>query len=123
MLTLSPFFLAEVEYFLKADHWLSPHYRFYTREMRIRAYAQLLESYRSLTIASMAESFGVTEEFIDKELSRFIANGRLNCVIDKVDGIVETNRPDAKNAQYQSAIKQGDALLNRIQKLSRVMNV
>jgi 26S proteasome regulatory subunit N7 len=52
-----------------------------------------------------------------------IASGRLNAVIDKVGGIIETNRPDAKNAQYQDAIKQGDLLLNRIQKLSRVINV
>lgn len=36
-----------------------------------------------------------------RELSRFIYGGRLNCVIDKVAGIVETNRPDTKNAQYQ----------------------
>merc|ERR1712142_1291784 len=43
--------------------------------------------------------------------------------IDKVNGIVETNRPDSKNQQYQNAIKQGDLLLNRIQKLSRVINI
>jgi 26S proteasome regulatory subunit N7 len=40
-----------------------------------------------------------------------------------VAGVVETNRPDAKNALYQDAIKQGDQLLNRVQKLSRVINV
>lgn len=57
------------------------------------------------------------------ELSTFIAAGRLNCKIDKVAGILETNRPDAKNALYQSTIKQGDLLLNRIQKLSRVIDV
>ena len=124
-LEYKPFFqaLAEIETFLKNDRWLHPHYRYYTREMRIKAYAQLLESYRSLTISSMAESFGVTEAFIDAELARFIASGRHNCVIDKVAGIVETNRPDAKNSQYQNTIKQGDILLNRIQKLSKVMNV
>ena len=43
--------------------------------------------------------------------------------IDKVRGIVITNRPDSKNAQYQSTIKQGDILLNRVQKLSRVINI
>ncbi|KAG0226054.1 26S proteasome non-ATPase regulatory subunit 6 [Actinomortierella wolfii] len=102
---------------------LYPHYRFYVREMRIRGYAQLLESYRSLTIQNMAQAFGVSEEFIDRDVSKFIAAGRLNCVIDKVNGIIETNRPDAKNAQYQQTIKQGDILLNRIQKLSRVINV
>ena len=36
-----------------------------------------------------------------RELSRFIAAGRLHCKIDKVKGIVETNRPDSKNWQYQ----------------------
>jgi len=56
-------------------------------------------------------------------LAGFIASGRVNAVIDKVGGIVETNRPDAKNAQYQAAIKQGDILLNKIQRLSRVINV
>ena len=54
---------------------------------------------------------------------RFIAAGRLHAKIDKVNGIVETNRPDSKNQQYQNAIKQGDLLLNRIQKLSRVINI
>ncbi|KAJ3196247.1 26S proteasome non-ATPase regulatory subunit 6 [Irineochytrium annulatum] len=115
--------LAAIEQQLKLDRIFYLHYRFFVREMRIIAYAQLLESYRSLAIESMANSFGVTEEFIDSDLSQLIAAGRLNAVIDKVGGIVETNRPDAKNAQYQASIKQGDILLNRIQKLSRVISV
>ncbi|CAH3151120.1 unnamed protein product, partial [Porites lobata] len=92
---------AQVEDFLKQDRLLYPHCRYYIREMRIHAYTQLLESYRSLTLQYMANAFGVSEEFIDKELSRFIAAGRLNCKIDKVGGVVETNRPDHKNWQYQ----------------------
>lgn len=51
---------------LKFDRFLSPHYRYFTREMRIIAYTQLLESYRSLTLDYMANSFGVTNEFIDQ---------------------------------------------------------
>ncbi|PVU97626.1 hypothetical protein BB561_000462 [Smittium simulii] len=111
------------ENYLKTNRYLMHHTRYFTREMRIKSYSQLLQSYRSLTLTSMASSFGVSEEYIDRELSRFIANGRLHCVIDKVSGIVETNRPDQKNAQYQATIKQGDLLLNRIQKLSRVINI
>ena len=68
-------------------------------------------------------AFGVSEPFLDAELSRYIATGRLHAKIDKVGGVVETNRPDAKNTLYQDAIKKGDQLLNRIQKLSRVINV
>ncbi|KAF1800049.1 26S proteasome subunit RPN7-domain-containing protein [Mucor lusitanicus] len=108
---------------LRTSRYLLPHMRYYIREMRIQAYAQLLESYRSLTVTSMAQAFGMSEEYIDKDLYKFIAAGRLNCVIDKVNGIIETNRPDAKNAQYQAVIKQGDLLLNRVQKLSRVIDV
>ncbi|KAF5392143.1 hypothetical protein D9757_001408 [Collybiopsis confluens] len=45
---------------------LFPHARFYVREMRILAYAQLLESYRSLTLESLAQAFGVSVEFVDR---------------------------------------------------------
>jgi 26S proteasome regulatory subunit N7 len=56
-----------------------------------------------------------------RDLSRFIASGRVPCKIDKVKGVIESNRPDAKNAQYQDVIRKGDLLLNRIQKLARVI--
>jgi len=115
--------LAAITENVKKDRYLATHVRYYCREMRIKAYSQLLESYSSVKLSSMAEAFSVTVDFIDHELSRFIAAGRIHCKIDKVGGIVETTRPDAKNAQYQATIKQGDLLLNRIQKLSRVINL
>merc|ERR1712093_283348 len=114
--------LAEVEeHHLNTSRVLSLHSRYYTRELRIKAYAQLLESYRSVTLKSLADAFGVSESFIEGDLARFISAGRLNCSIDKVNGIVETNRPDLKNARYEQTIKQGDILLNSLQKLSRVI--
>ena len=57
---------ARVEQVMQYDRYLSAHYRFYTREMRILAYSQLLESYRSLTLEYMAKAFGVTTHFIDQ---------------------------------------------------------
>ena len=51
---------------MKYDRFLSPHYRYYVREMRIQAYSQLLESYRSLTLDYMATAFGVTKGFVDQ---------------------------------------------------------
>jgi len=91
--------------------------------MRVQAYKQYLQSYRSVQLKSVANAFGVTVEYIDSELSRFISIGRLDCKIDAVGGIVETIRPDTKNASYHNTIKQGDLLLNRIQKLSRVIHL
>ncbi len=71
----------------------------------------------------MAQAFGVTTAFIDKDLSAFVAGKRLACKIDKVGGFVETVRPDTKNVQYQQVIKQGDVLLTRVQKLSQYLKV
>ncbi|KAL4427712.1 hypothetical protein ABPG75_001801 [Micractinium tetrahymenae] len=108
---------------IRADAYLHPHFRYYMREARAAAYAQFLESYKSVTLASMAATFGVSPDFLDGELADFIVAGRLPAKIDKVAGMVETNRPDAKNALYQQAIKQGDLLLNRVQKLSKVIDI
>lgn len=57
---------AAVERRMREDYLLYPHYRYYVREMRILAYSQLLESYRSLTLHYMAESFGVSTAFVDQ---------------------------------------------------------
>ncbi|KAD4889064.1 hypothetical protein E3N88_21137 [Mikania micrantha] len=108
---------------MKLDCYLYPHFRYYMREIRTVVYSQFLESYKSVNIEAMAKAFGVTVDFIDLEISRFIAAGKLHCKIDKVAGVLETNRPDANKALYQATIKQGDFLLNMIQKLSRVIDL
>ena len=108
---------------LKADRYFAQHVHYYYREVRVLAYTQFLESYRSVSLASMAASFGVSAAFLDAELAAFISMGRLSCSIDKVGAIVSSTRPDTKNAQYQATIKQGDLLLNRVQRLSRVVNL
>lgn len=59
--------LAELESnFLLTSKLLSPHARYYVRELRIKAYRQLLESYRSVTLERVARTFGVTVEWVDK---------------------------------------------------------
>ncbi len=58
--------LAGLEPALKSDWLLAPHSTFIIKEMRIRAYSQLLESYSSLALSTMAQSFGVSIDFIDK---------------------------------------------------------
>eukprot|EP01087_Luapelamoeba_hula_P006064 TRINITY_DN1620_c3_g1_i1.p1 TRINITY_DN1620_c3_g1~~TRINITY_DN1620_c3_g1_i1.p1 ORF type:complete len:344 (-),score=83.72 TRINITY_DN1620_c3_g1_i1:27-1058(-) len=115
--------LADITDQLAQDRFMASHARYFCREMRIVAYSQMLDSYSSVRLDSMARDFGVSSDFLDRELSRFIATGRLHCKIDKVGGIVETTRPDSKNAQYQAIIKQGDLLLNRVSKLARVIDL
>jgi 26S proteasome regulatory subunit N7 len=71
----------------------------------------------------MAHSFGVSVAFLDKELSRFISAGRINAKIDAILGVIETTRADVQTANYTSVIKQGDALLNKMQRLARVISL
>jgi len=108
---------------LRCDIYLRPHLRYYMREVRLVAYSQFLESYKSVTLESMAAAFDVGVPFLDQEVSDLIVAGRLGAQIDKVAGIIESKRPDVKNQMYQDAIKKGDQLLSHIQKLSRVIDV
>lgn len=110
------YLLETYDQLLLTNKYLLTHANFFMREMRCKAYAQLLESYKSLSLKSMARNFNVSEEFLDEDLCKFIPNGKLNCTIDKVNGIIETNRPDNKNSQYHRLIKQGDSLLTKLQK-------
>jgi 26S proteasome regulatory subunit N7 len=113
----------EIAEILKNDFYLSEHAHYYTKEMRLVAYKQYLESFKSVTIENMASAFGVSGEFIDKELSTFIYNGKLNCKIDKVSGVIESNRPNRKAELFGNTVKLGDALLNRVQKLARGLDI
>ena len=115
--------MTEVEEVLLNDRYLQPHAAFWMREMHILAYKQFLDSYQSVTIQAMADAFGVSTDFIDFHASRFIAANRLSAKIDKYGGVIVTNRPDLKNAQYREMIQKGDLLLNRIQKLARVVDL
>jgi len=59
--------LADVEeQFLNQDRYLHEHKNWFIREMRLRAYQQLLQSYRVVGLESMANDFGVTVDFLDR---------------------------------------------------------
>ena len=144
------FFLALAaveENFLSQDRYLFEHRGWFVREMRLRAYQQLLQSYRVVGLQSMARDFGVSVDFLDRyvliysfqipgpvllimannflssDLAKFIAADRIPCTIDRVNGIIETNRPDDKNKQYADVVKHGDALITKLQKYGQAVRL
>jgi len=50
----------------KSDFFMSKHNNYFVTEMRIKSYSQFLQSYKSVTIENMANSFGVSPHFIDR---------------------------------------------------------
>merc|ERR1711964_860877 len=105
--------------------YLYEHRGWFVREMRLRAYQQLLQSYRVVGLESMANDFGVSVDFLDRDLAKFIAAERIPCTIDRVTGkgIIETNRPDDKNKQYTDVVKQGDQLITKLQKYGQAVRL
>lgn len=115
--------LADVQHTLLKDRYLAPHAHYYIRELRVKAYSQLLQSYSSLSLSSMAKSFGVTIEWLDSDLARFIRAGRIAAVIDRVNGIVESRKTNSKSHLYEKVIGEGDKLLNKLQKYQNALVV
>jgi len=111
------------ENFLTQDRYLYEHRAWFVREMRLRGYQQLLQSYRVVGLSTMAQAFGVTVDFLDRDLAKFIAGGRVSCTIDRVQGVIETTRPDDKNKQYADVVKQGDALITKLQKYGQAVRL
>ena len=116
--------LASVEEnFLTQDRYLYEHRAWFVREMRLKAYQQLLQSYRVVGLQTMAKAFGVSVDFLDRDLAKFIAGDRIPCTIDRVKGSIETTRPDDKNKQYADVVKQGDALITKLQKYGQAVRL
>ena len=58
--------LIELEDDFKDDWLIAQHLPKVLREVRIRAYAQALQPYQSLGMQSMADSFGLSIDTLDK---------------------------------------------------------
>ena len=108
---------------LKKDFYLSKHYNYYINEIRVKVYSQFLQSYKTVTMDNMAKVFGVSTNFIDRELSNFISQGRINAKIDKVSGIIECNHNEQNLDLYQATIRDSDILISKIHKLSKLLEI
>lgn len=75
--------LSQVEVaFLGQDRYLYEHRRWFVKEMRLRAYAQLLQSYKVVGLQNMASSFGVSVDWLD----RFVSSRTCNVITDDSQG-------------------------------------
>ena len=106
---------------LKFDRYFFPHYNYYSRGMRLKAYLQFLTPYKTVRLDMMAKDFGVSVEFLDKELHRLVAAGQVPCRIDAVQGVIHMHHPDTKNRLFKVVIRDGDLVASQMQKLARVL--
>jgi 26S proteasome regulatory subunit N7 len=114
--------LAALETRMKTDIWFARHLSYLIKELRVKVYAQFLEPYEAVDIGKMANSFGVTPQFIEAEMKRFISNRKLNAKIDRVTMTIHTNPPDSRAAKMREALRSGELLVTRLQKLGRILS-
>jgi len=106
---------------IKSDRILSIHEKFLLHEYRLFAYDQFLRPYRSVTLETMSQEFGLSKEFLENDLCGYITEGKLKCDIDSVDGVVATTQYRQRDLEFNKTIKRGDNLINRLEKLSRTL--
>jgi len=115
--------LLKVMDYMSKDRHLNEHVHTYFRGMRLKVYKQYFVAFKTVTLKQLAETFGVTIDFVDRDLADFIFHGKLTCKIDKAAGVVVSERQDPVNEQYQKVVRLGDQLLNKISRLSHLINV
>jgi len=115
--------LLSVMAFMSKDRHLKEHVHSYFRGMRLKVYKQYFVAFKTVTLKQLADTFGVSIDFVDRDLADFIFHGKLSCKIDKAAGVVVSERIDPVNEQYQKVVRLGDQLLNKLSALSHLINV
>ncbi|KAH9578926.1 Proteasome component (PCI) domain [Trypanosoma melophagium] len=108
---------------LRGIVYLAQHVNYFFREVRVLVFTQFLDSYSSVTLNSMSAAFGIPPPVLDIMLGTFISNERIACKMDRVSDSITTYRGDTTNFDYHRIVKNGDLLLNRIQKLTRLADM
>lgn len=91
----------------------------YLKEARVVAYRQFLTAYQIVKIDAFAKAFGVSPDFLEKDIASLIGTGRLQCTINAVDRVLELQRAHNKNTQFAEIITQADIIVNKVNKLTQ----
>jgi len=108
---------------IKQDRFLEIHSDFLLHQYRFIAYDQFLRSYKSVKLENMSKEFGLSRDFLEKDLCNYINEGMLYCDIDTVDAVVTVKRYNANDYKFRRIIKKGDYLINLLQKLSQNLSL
>ena len=115
--------LVEISPRLERSLFFQKHARYFVRSARVNAYRQFLQPFSSITIASMASNFGVSEEFLETDVADYIANGKLTCKIDRVSRVIVHESTASTDPWYIKTLKHGDILLEKMQRLSKIIDM
>jgi len=96
------------------DVFVGKYVNMFCREMKLRVYGQILESYRSMHIEKMAEALGLGVEYVEKDLGEFIIEERLWSRIDRIERVIEMK--ERSSMDVSSVINEGSDVIRRIKR-------
>jgi hypothetical protein len=91
----------------------------YLKEARLVAYRQFLQSFQYVKIDAFAQSFGVSADFIEKDVANLISAGRLEARINLVDNIIEMSHTKNKMSQFEQVLVTADVVVNKLNKFTQ----
>lgn len=100
---------------MENDYFLFQFKEHFCKEMKIRGYQQLLISYKSFHLHKMSEIFNVNVKHIEQDLRNFINEGRIDCIIDRIDGVVRMEEIH-RNESINKTLNGGVAILRDIKR-------
>ncbi|KAK2960413.1 putative 26S proteasome non-ATPase regulatory subunit 6 [Blattamonas nauphoetae] len=89
----------------------------WTKDVRIRSYTQYLQPYKFVDFNRMTQQFGVSAEFLEQDLERFIVSGAMKAKINKVRGFVEGKAGYSSSTEFTSMLSDADGLISQMQTL------
>jgi len=101
--------------YCEGDCFLRPFKEHFCKELKIKGYYQLLLCYQSVHLDKMAQFFNVEKSHVEEDLRNFIVEKKLNCVIDRVDGVVRM-RVGGKSEDLMYLLNTGENMLRDIKK-------
>lgn len=86
----------------------------FLREMKVKAYKQLLSSYKTLSMQTMANILGMNVNYLENDLIKFISTDKLNCKIDRISMTVSVVEESYDETSIM--LEKGDELLRMVRK-------
>jgi len=99
--------------------YLSQSASLYLKEARLVSYKQYLSSFQLVKIDAFAASFGVSNQFIEQDVSNLISAGRLDAKIDLVQNVIKVVHSTNKMSQFVDVVNQADGIVSKINTLTQ----
>lgn len=99
---------------LSTELHLKKYIGIFLKEILVKAYKQLLSSYKTLSLQTMADIFNIDVKMLEDELIYFIYTDKLNCKIDRV--AMSVSVVEESHDYISEFVERGDDVLRCIKK-------